>query len=68
MCWSKCSTLVLTVHVSFMLILNECIAARFPRPLVVDYVNLEQTSMETLVSYVIWEDSTGVIYSGSDKD
>lgn len=51
-----------------MLILNECIAARFPRPLVVDYVNLEQTSMETLVSYVIWEDSTGVIYSGSDKD
>lgn len=34
--------LVLTVHVSLMLIFNECKAPRLPRPLVVDYVNLEQ--------------------------
>lgn len=34
--------MVLTVHVSFMFIFNECIAARFPCSLAVDDVNLEQ--------------------------
>lgn len=33
-------TLELTVHVSFMLVLDEGIAARFPRSLVVDDVDL----------------------------
>lgn len=42
-------TLVLTVHVSFMLILNERISPGLLRPLVVDYVNLEQTDEKTLV-------------------
>lgn len=41
--WAQSCTVVLTVHVSFMLIFNECITPRFPRPLVVDYVNLEET-------------------------
>lgn len=31
----------LTVHVPFMFVLNEGIAARFPRSLVVHYVDLE---------------------------
>ena len=46
---AQCSTLVLTVHVSFMLILNECIAARFPCPLVVDYVNLEEADGDIII-------------------
>lgn len=34
--------MLLTVHVSFMFIFNECIAARFPCSLAVDDVNLEK--------------------------
>lgn len=41
--------MILTVHVSLMLVFDECIAPRFPRPLVVDYVNLEETGVEILV-------------------
>lgn len=41
--WSKAVKIViLTVHVSFMLIFNESIATRFPRSLVVDDVNLKE--------------------------
>lgn len=32
-----------------MLVFDECIAPRFPRPLVVDYVNLEETGEKILV-------------------
>lgn len=36
------SIVVLTVHVSFVLVLDKCVTTRLPRLLVVDYVNLKQ--------------------------
>lgn len=40
--WIRAVEVVLTVHISFMFIFNESIAARFPCFLAVDDVNLEQ--------------------------
>lgn len=40
--------MVLTVHVSFMLILNESIATRLPRLLVVHNIDLKQERIDPL--------------------
>ena len=44
---NRCCVIVLTVHVSLMLVLNERIASGLSRPLVVDDVDLEEKKRST---------------------
>lgn len=66
--WFKAVKIViLTVHISFMLIFNESIATRFPCSLVVDDVNLEQKDQlidHTIIIFLYIKQRSRGIHTG----